>query len=915
MKSISTLELVTRIRESLRETHPEPAYTLALGSGFSIPVVPSTTNLARQIPEWLALRRGLTAGERAEFVSGFWTNISAEAGGTLSIETDGSGSSVPVNWVEGYREAMSGSNQSGLNTPGLRREFLRQIISDHPQENAAHLFLAGIIGRQDDKPFARPFARTIFTTNFDSLLQRALQRVQALYYMTDDPDAAFEPDESSRAIHLVYLHGSIHRYRILNTSSEIDAALSRSGQLVSFLSRHGVIVIGYGGWDDVLMAALAKVKTCDGNLYWCGLDRDAATANLSAQARALLERLGDSAFYVSIPDAGSLMRSLHEGLGLGGLPDVVGNPLAGVISSLRRLDLSAVEGEGSSRASLGSVSKGTPTGVVTPEDGLGEEQGAGVTLPEPEQTATEGPLVQLRDLTIRQLEAAERYFLGLRGEVASTRKSPADASEVAALMNEALIAWYRDNYRVALEIWDRVLRSDSATVADRVRARANSGISHERLGNESAALAAYDLVASDQGAPIELLAVALTNRGIIRGRRSDHSGAESDFTRVLELPMTDGTAKAMAYNNRGLARVELGHFQEAVGDFNAVLESGASPSEQRALAYFNLGTSLHRIGKIAPAIDALSCGLQEPGLPDYLRARLLYNRAVISTERNLRAAVADYDEMLSLDGLSGNDRARALHNRAVVRGRLGDNEGAIADYTSVFNITDAPIAARMEALLARAQREQKSGREDDALRDYDQAINASDAPAHLRERARLNRSIAWGRRGKLADARSEVDDLASNATDHDVKLRARFLRGQRRVNEGDKIGAEEDFSAVAESDGDPGVRALALGERGWLRFESDPAAPAKAIDDYRVALELDPSLGLTRANLALAYLVMGDLPTAEKEYRRAIADIQDPSNVGAVVGDLDKFGPQSALADLVRGLASARTQELAQNPN
>lgn len=36
--------------------------------------------------------------------------------------------------------------------------------------------------------------------------------------------------------------------------------------------------------------------------------------------------------------------------------------------------------------------------------------------------------------------------------------------------------------------------------------------------------------------------------------------------------------------------------------------------------------------------------------------------------------------------------ARALNNRGIIRGRIGDTEGALADYNAVVDLEGAPLA-------------------------------------------------------------------------------------------------------------------------------------------------------------------------------------------------------------------------------
>ena len=109
---------------------------------------------------------------------------------------------------------------------GFLKGFLRYTLdpgsaygygsTGRAQLNQAHIYLAALLEQQQlGKAWETcAFARTVLTTNFDTLLQNALQSVNLLYCLNDDPGELFSSDlfEDELAIRLVYVHGSILRY-------------------------------------------------------------------------------------------------------------------------------------------------------------------------------------------------------------------------------------------------------------------------------------------------------------------------------------------------------------------------------------------------------------------------------------------------------------------------------------------------------------------------------------------------------------------------------------------------------------------------------------------------------------------------------------------------------------------------------
>ncbi len=263
----------------------KPAFTMLLGSGFSFPIIPTPSQmLAKDIAWWLYWQKqkkgqGKFTDRPAihknlpKFEKDLWKQVQKDANSSFDLDSSGLPDGTrPENAAAAYKAMMSGQATGGLATPDHRRRYLRDVIARaRGKVNGAHLYLADILSAQDGGAIGGTFCRTIFTTNFDPLLQISLQLVRKLYYMTDRPHTLEPPDdEESEAIHLIYSHGSIHRYVLLNTESEIEAARRRNApSLVPYFEKHGVIVMGYSGWNDATMAALRNCSRFAWNLYWC----------------------------------------------------------------------------------------------------------------------------------------------------------------------------------------------------------------------------------------------------------------------------------------------------------------------------------------------------------------------------------------------------------------------------------------------------------------------------------------------------------------------------------------------------------------------------------------------------------------------------------------------------------------------
>lgn len=167
----------------------------------------------------------MPATERAEIAKNFWKqmiekNIDSKLEFSLNPDTG-----MPNDYPAAYKAAFNPDYIGALGTPASARKFQRELMRlDKPRLNAAHFLLASILGVQPKKSYKESrksdlfktsgaFSRLILTTNFDPFLQTALQLVNQLYFMTDTMELGINDDifdAYADAIHLVYVHGSVH---------------------------------------------------------------------------------------------------------------------------------------------------------------------------------------------------------------------------------------------------------------------------------------------------------------------------------------------------------------------------------------------------------------------------------------------------------------------------------------------------------------------------------------------------------------------------------------------------------------------------------------------------------------------------------------------------------------------------------
>lgn len=137
------------------------------------------------------------------------------------------------------------------------------------------------------------FGSCILTTNFDPLVQIAIAKAGGKSLRTVlDRDGDFRRTEGE-GCHIVHLHGHWYRSDTLHTSIQLTGHrphLRRS--LEALLADRPLVVLAYGGWDDVFNAALLEVLAAEGrniDLLWTFYGDDAN--HLRTSNPQLLERL------------------------------------------------------------------------------------------------------------------------------------------------------------------------------------------------------------------------------------------------------------------------------------------------------------------------------------------------------------------------------------------------------------------------------------------------------------------------------------------------------------------------------------------------------------------------------------------------------------------------------------------------
>lgn len=144
---------------------------------------------------------------------------------------------------------------SSLSSQSLRDDDLRDLETDTSHWNVPQGLraLSALVAH-----FPKYFGRSVLTTNFDPLVEIGLSQQMAPYF-----SSALHADGSLLYLsgvgtHVVHLHGFWRGSDTLHTPSQLSQDRPQlTDSLRNILGGCTLVVLGYGGWDDLFMRTLA----------------------------------------------------------------------------------------------------------------------------------------------------------------------------------------------------------------------------------------------------------------------------------------------------------------------------------------------------------------------------------------------------------------------------------------------------------------------------------------------------------------------------------------------------------------------------------------------------------------------------------------------------------------------------------
>lgn len=223
--------------------------------------------------------------------------------------------------------------------------------------------------------------------------------------------------------------------------------------------------------------------------------------------------------------------------------------------------------------------------------------------------------------------------------------------------DQALFAYIRGDFTLALNMIDRMIHEDSATA----EVHNLRGTIHQQQENHQAAIGDFTQAIALDGR----CADCFNNRALSYQVLEDVESAEADLVQALEIDPTLG----MAYYNLGSLRYSEEEFEAAI----SLLEEAAQLETEDSDVWFQLALAYDRTNQIEKAVDALTTAIAiDQGFDD----RSFYLRGIFYAELGeWTQAEHDFEQALS----RGLRNGETLFYRGLARYYQEDLQGALTD--------------------------------------------------------------------------------------------------------------------------------------------------------------------------------------------------------------------------------------------
>ena len=313
---IGTVEALASRARLTRNPDGLARITFLIGAGCSVSAgIPAVTAIAQD--EVKRLARKLTSKTQADPAKAL---LQAAKHGYLTGHREiAENSPDQLDWGAIYDTLFAEVHTAPSD---VARVFKSIIKEAKPKVNWAHLAL-GELARLN-------WISTTITTNFDLLALEGYARAGVIPVVSDGLESLDRIDPLPDQPQILQINGSVHSYRMRNSSADLDQVRSSSSAITCFRNLFQasdlLVVVGYEGREPQIMDLLIDAaKTFrDKHIFWCLYSSN--PARLSPRAAEFLS-YSNNARLIPGQDADLFFHNLSSELGIGA-PLAFRDPLA-----------------------------------------------------------------------------------------------------------------------------------------------------------------------------------------------------------------------------------------------------------------------------------------------------------------------------------------------------------------------------------------------------------------------------------------------------------------------------------------------------------------------------------------------------------------------------------------------------------
>lgn len=285
-RKLDLKSFLSRLERDITTDRPIP-FTWLVGAGFS---VSAGIPLAKEVSHILVLYEFIGRNKKDDFandLSGFGYDqkqLKSYLDWYYKIKIDDSEKLETLiqeayKWLNSFDNFQNITKDSPecyqalfthlLNNTTDHHYFLTNLIKRVNGINVAHIGLAGLLR---DHP---KWGHTVFTTNFDDLLLKAILSLNHTARIFGEIKSQEIPDTTPSYPQIVHLHGRHTGYNLLNTKDQVETWYDSKlrDAFAKHISGTHLLIVGYSGWDDMVMQTLKNWNDNNdglikGNLYW-----------------------------------------------------------------------------------------------------------------------------------------------------------------------------------------------------------------------------------------------------------------------------------------------------------------------------------------------------------------------------------------------------------------------------------------------------------------------------------------------------------------------------------------------------------------------------------------------------------------------------------------------------------------------